>query len=165
MLTLSYSAKLISYLFIIRHHQGASPRGARLQIILATKVKLSLEEEEMIRHDPTWVIEGQLSLETVYTRHRTRTMSTLPPCIAVARVRYVSLLYVPLCSPGYVWAFSHRITNFEDQLALKVVNAHLIAIMINRLTINLHRSVKSNTRASLTPSAVPQNVAHLSPRG
>ncbi|KAF8532322.1 hypothetical protein JB92DRAFT_1313531 [Gautieria morchelliformis] len=52
-------------------------------------------------------------------------------------------------------------------LGLKLVNAHpstvLIAIMINRLTISLHRSVKSNTRTSLTLSAVPQNAGPFLP--
>ncbi|KAF8526742.1 hypothetical protein JB92DRAFT_2871310 [Gautieria morchelliformis] len=44
------------------------------------------------------------------------------------------------------------------QIGLKFVNAYpsevLVPIMINRLTIHLHRSVKSNYRTSLTPSAV-----------
>ncbi|KAF8524994.1 hypothetical protein JB92DRAFT_2826917 [Gautieria morchelliformis] len=39
-------------------------------------------------------------------------------------------------------------------IGLKFVNAYLVAIMINRLTIHLHRSVKSNRGTSLTPSGV-----------
>ncbi|KAF8526755.1 hypothetical protein JB92DRAFT_2871559 [Gautieria morchelliformis] len=39
-------------------------------------------------------------------------------------------------------------------VGLKFVNGYLVSIMINRLTIHLHRSVKSSHRTSLTPSAV-----------
>ncbi|KAF8524993.1 hypothetical protein JB92DRAFT_2878067 [Gautieria morchelliformis] len=47
--------------------------------------------------------------------------------------------------------------------ALKVVNAGLVSIMINRLTINLHRSVKGNRGTSLTLSAVPHTTVPFLP--
>ncbi|KAF8489755.1 hypothetical protein JB92DRAFT_2835992 [Gautieria morchelliformis] len=46
---------------------------------------------------------------------------------------------------------------------LKLINAHLVAIMINRLTINLHRSVKSKAQTSLTPRAVPHSAGPFIP--
>ncbi|KAF8525009.1 hypothetical protein JB92DRAFT_3109197 [Gautieria morchelliformis] len=50
---------------------------------------------------------------------------------------------------------------------LKLVNSGssnvLISIMINRLTINLHRSVKGNYGTSLTPSAVQHNAVPTLP--
>ncbi|KAF8501346.1 hypothetical protein JB92DRAFT_866185 [Gautieria morchelliformis] len=52
-------------------------------------------------------------------------------------------------------------------LALKFVNAYpsdvLVSIMINRLTINLHRSVKGDQRISLTPSAVELTAVRFVP--
>ncbi|KAF8482251.1 hypothetical protein JB92DRAFT_3036451 [Gautieria morchelliformis] len=48
-------------------------------------------------------------------------------------------------------------------LGLKLVNSGLISIMINRLTINLHRSMKGNRGTSLTPSAVQHNTVPFLP--
>ncbi|KAF8524991.1 hypothetical protein JB92DRAFT_2878012 [Gautieria morchelliformis] len=50
--------------------------------------------------------------------------------------------------------FSWLCVGIFAPIGLKFVNAYLLSIMINRLTINLHRSVKGNHRTSLTPSAV-----------
>ncbi|KAF8526718.1 hypothetical protein JB92DRAFT_2870876 [Gautieria morchelliformis] len=58
--------------------------------------------------------------------------------------------FLVIFSTTFIWLCMGLFAPME----LKFVNTYLVSIMINRLTINLHRSVKGNHGTSLTPSVV-----------
>ncbi|KAF8463027.1 hypothetical protein JB92DRAFT_3067908 [Gautieria morchelliformis] len=68
-------------------------------------------------------------------------------------VRDSIIYFLVIFSTMFIWLC----VGIFAPLGLKFVNAYLVSIMINRLTINLHRSVKGNHRTYLTSSAVPHN--------
>ncbi|KAF8525014.1 hypothetical protein JB92DRAFT_2878534 [Gautieria morchelliformis] len=65
-------------------------------------------------------------------------------------VRDSIIYFLVIFSTMFIWLC----VGIFAPLGLKFVNAYLVSIMINRLTINLHRSVKGNHGTSLTPSGV-----------
>ncbi|KAF8526754.1 hypothetical protein JB92DRAFT_2871455 [Gautieria morchelliformis] len=73
------------------------------------------------------------------------------------------IYFLVIFSTMFIWLCMGLFAPVTPALVTDGSANSLVSIMINRLTINLHRSVKSSHGTSLTPSAVPHNAVPFLP--